>query len=73
MEVLRTGSLKFCATLLHLPRVLIMESSIPFAAAVVVTPILKLYPLHFDWLIQASVMLLLLPIPATVLVGGAHP
>ena len=42
------------ATLLHLPMVLIMESSIPFAAAVVVaTSILKLCPLYFDWSIPA--------------------
>ena len=30
-----------------------MKSSIPFAAAVVAAPILKLYPLYFDWLILA--------------------
>ena len=37
------------AALYHLPRVWIVESSIPAAAAVVATPILKLWPAYWCW------------------------
>ena len=38
-----------CATLSHLPRVLITESSIPLAAAVVAVPMQKLWLQYFCW------------------------
>ena len=37
------------AALCHLPRVWIVESSIPAAAAVVAAPILKLWPVYWCW------------------------
>ncbi len=45
------GVLMYCrkAALCHLPSVLIMESSIPFFAAVVAAPIRKLWPAYWSW------------------------